>query len=92
MPGMMHLVSVELSSLALWFHVHPTVMPCVDPRCVVLLSVFLRFLADYDEQFPLADDISLLQQVSPHLYPLDCAQSSQAVMSSQEFPRKYSKK
>uniref|UniRef100_A0A8C4TI76 Activating signal cointegrator 1 complex subunit 2 n=1 Tax=Erpetoichthys calabaricus TaxID=27687 RepID=A0A8C4TI76_ERPCA len=26
-----------------------------------------RFLADYDEQFPVADDISLLQQVSPFL-------------------------
>lgn len=26
-----------------------------------------RFLADYDEQFPLADDISLLQQAFPHL-------------------------
>ena len=41
----------------------------VDPRlCVAVYT--LRFLADYDEQFPLADDISLLQQVSPHLYPL----------------------
>uniref|UniRef100_A0A8C1WNX3 Activating signal cointegrator 1 complex subunit 2 n=1 Tax=Cyprinus carpio TaxID=7962 RepID=A0A8C1WNX3_CYPCA len=29
-----------------------------------------RFLADYDEQFPIADDISLLQQAFPHLYPL----------------------
>ncbi|XP_048044630.1 activating signal cointegrator 1 complex subunit 2 [Megalobrama amblycephala] len=26
-----------------------------------------RFLADYDEQFPIADDISLLQQAFPHL-------------------------
>uniref|UniRef100_A0A673HSW0 Activating signal cointegrator 1 complex subunit 2-like n=1 Tax=Sinocyclocheilus rhinocerous TaxID=307959 RepID=A0A673HSW0_9TELE len=29
-----------------------------------------RFLADYDEQFPIADDISLLQQAFPHLYLL----------------------
>uniref|UniRef100_A0A8C7CQ94 Activating signal cointegrator 1 complex subunit 2 n=1 Tax=Oncorhynchus kisutch TaxID=8019 RepID=A0A8C7CQ94_ONCKI len=28
-----------------------------------------RFLLDYDEQFPIADDISLLQQAFPLLYP-----------------------
>lgn len=40
----------------------------------ILIALFLslspRFLADYDEQFPVADDISLLQQAFPHLYPL----------------------
>lgn len=28
-----------------------------------------RFLTDYDEQFPVADDISLLQQAVPVMYP-----------------------
>lgn len=28
-----------------------------------------RFLSDYDEQFPVADDISLLQQALPDMYP-----------------------
>uniref|UniRef100_A0A8C9YXB5 Activating signal cointegrator 1 complex subunit 2 n=1 Tax=Sander lucioperca TaxID=283035 RepID=A0A8C9YXB5_SANLU len=28
-----------------------------------------RFLSDYDEQFPIADDISLLQQALPVMYP-----------------------
>lgn len=36
----------------------------------MFLSLSLRFLADYDEQFPIVDDISLLQQAFPHLYPL----------------------
>lgn len=36
----------------------------------LFVSFFLRFLADYDEQFPIADDVSLLQQAFPHLYPL----------------------
>jgi len=26
-------------------------------------------LSDYDEQFPIADDISLLQQALPAMYP-----------------------
>lgn len=28
-----------------------------------------RFLSDYDEQFPIADDVSLLQQALPVMYP-----------------------
>lgn len=28
-----------------------------------------RFLSDYDEQFPVVDDISLLQQAVPVMYP-----------------------
>lgn len=35
----------------------------------ILVAVCLRFLLDYDEQFPIADDISLLQQAFPLLYP-----------------------
>ncbi|XP_012675795.2 activating signal cointegrator 1 complex subunit 2 [Clupea harengus] len=41
-----------------------------------------RFLADYDEQFPLADDISLLQQVSPHLDETRTSYLLQAVESA----------
>lgn len=29
----------------------------------------LRFLSDYDEQFPIADDVSLLHQALPVMYP-----------------------
>lgn len=28
-----------------------------------------RFLSDYDEQFPIAEDVSLLQQALPVMYP-----------------------
>uniref|UniRef100_A0A667WF78 Activating signal cointegrator 1 complex subunit 2 n=1 Tax=Myripristis murdjan TaxID=586833 RepID=A0A667WF78_9TELE len=35
-----------------------------------LFASLLRFLSDYDEQFPIADDISLLQQALP-VIPLD---------------------
>uniref|UniRef100_A0A8C2KQY8 Activating signal cointegrator 1 complex subunit 2 n=1 Tax=Cyprinus carpio TaxID=7962 RepID=A0A8C2KQY8_CYPCA len=41
-----------------------------------------RFLADYDEQFPIADDISLLQQAFPHLYPLLYAGELESLLSS----------
>ncbi|XP_048100494.1 activating signal cointegrator 1 complex subunit 2 [Alosa alosa] len=41
-----------------------------------------RFLADYDEQFPLEDDISLLQQVSPHLDETRTSYLLQAVESA----------
>ncbi|XP_063051723.1 activating signal cointegrator 1 complex subunit 2 [Engraulis encrasicolus] len=41
-----------------------------------------RFLADYDEQFPLADDISLLQQVSPILDETRTSYLLQAVDSA----------
>ncbi|KAL2092131.1 hypothetical protein ACEWY4_011929 [Coilia grayii] len=41
-----------------------------------------RFLADYDEQFPLVDDISLLQQVSAHLDETRTSYLLQAVDSA----------
>uniref|UniRef100_A0A8C6YE48 Activating signal cointegrator 1 complex subunit 2 n=1 Tax=Naja naja TaxID=35670 RepID=A0A8C6YE48_NAJNA len=45
-----------------------------------------RFLRDYDELFPLADDVSLLQQASSALYPLTpvCALSSPASFPSRD--------
>uniref|UniRef100_A0A3B4CKI6 CUE domain-containing protein n=2 Tax=Pygocentrus nattereri TaxID=42514 RepID=A0A3B4CKI6_PYGNA len=48
-------------------------------------SAFLqekRFLADYDEQFPVADDISLLQQAFPHLDDTRTSYLLQAVESA----------
>ncbi|XP_059404643.1 activating signal cointegrator 1 complex subunit 2 isoform X3 [Carassius carassius] len=44
-----------------------------------------RFLADYDEQFPIADDISLLQQAFPHLDDTRTSYLLQGVESSWEF-------
>ncbi|XP_073696359.1 activating signal cointegrator 1 complex subunit 2 [Garra rufa] len=44
-----------------------------------------RFLADYDEQFPLADDISLLQQAFPHLDDTRTSYLLQGVDSAWEF-------
>ncbi|XP_072520566.1 activating signal cointegrator 1 complex subunit 2 isoform X2 [Salminus brasiliensis] len=41
-----------------------------------------RFLADYDEQFPVADDISLLQQAFPHLDDTRTSYLLQAVESA----------
>ncbi|XP_066510920.1 activating signal cointegrator 1 complex subunit 2-like [Hoplias malabaricus] len=41
-----------------------------------------RFLADYDEQFPVADDISLLQQAFPHLDETRTSYLLQAVDSA----------
>uniref|UniRef100_A0A6Q2XUJ5 CUE domain-containing protein n=1 Tax=Esox lucius TaxID=8010 RepID=A0A6Q2XUJ5_ESOLU len=38
----------------------------------ILVCLSVRFLADYDEQFPVADDVSLLQQAFPLMYPLAC--------------------
>uniref|UniRef100_A0A8C1EH29 Activating signal cointegrator 1 complex subunit 2 n=1 Tax=Cyprinus carpio carpio TaxID=630221 RepID=A0A8C1EH29_CYPCA len=43
-----------------------------------------RFLADYDEQFPIADDISLLQQAFPHLDDTRTSYLLQGVESSWE--------
>uniref|UniRef100_A0A671PY81 CUE domain-containing protein n=1 Tax=Sinocyclocheilus anshuiensis TaxID=1608454 RepID=A0A671PY81_9TELE len=40
-----------------------------------------RFLSDYDEQFSIADDISLLQQAFPHLYPLLYAGELESLLS-----------
>lgn len=38
--------------------------------CFLLnVTSFHRFLSDYDEQFPVADDVSLLQQALPDMYP-----------------------
>ncbi|XP_050965088.1 activating signal cointegrator 1 complex subunit 2 [Labeo rohita] len=51
-------------------------------------TVFLqekRFLADYDEQFPVADDISLLQQAFPHLDDTRTTYLLQGVDSAWEF-------
>lgn len=47
--------------------------PATKFNCILIalfVSLSLRFLADYDEQFPIVDDISLLQQAFPLLYPL----------------------
>ncbi|KAI4892431.1 hypothetical protein NFI96_024113, partial [Prochilodus magdalenae] len=41
-----------------------------------------RFLADYDEQFPVADDVSLLQQAFPHLDDTRTSYLLQAVESA----------
>ncbi|KAJ8286154.1 hypothetical protein GJAV_G00035140 [Gymnothorax javanicus] len=45
------------------------VQSCVEDF-LQIMTAFLqekRFLVDYDEQFPVADDVSLLQQAFPHL-------------------------
>lgn len=41
---------------------------CMKRFAILFLCPF-RFLSDYDEQFPIADDVSLLQQALPVMYP-----------------------
>lgn len=43
-----------------------------------------RFLADYDEEFPIADDVSLLQQAFPHLDDTRTSYLLQGVQSAWE--------
>uniref|UniRef100_A0A673XJR5 Activating signal cointegrator 1 complex subunit 2 n=1 Tax=Salmo trutta TaxID=8032 RepID=A0A673XJR5_SALTR len=59
---------VEMAHLMLQ---HTCLQPILEGMFVyaILVAVCLRFLLDYDEQFPIADDISLLQQAFPLLYP-----------------------
>uniref|UniRef100_A0A8C7CSG8 Activating signal cointegrator 1 complex subunit 2 n=1 Tax=Oncorhynchus kisutch TaxID=8019 RepID=A0A8C7CSG8_ONCKI len=57
---------VEMAHLLLQ---HTCLQPILEGMFVyaILVAVCLRFLLDYDEQFPIADDISLLQQAFPLL-------------------------
>uniref|UniRef100_A0A8C4DUH1 CUE domain-containing protein n=1 Tax=Dicentrarchus labrax TaxID=13489 RepID=A0A8C4DUH1_DICLA len=48
---------------------HTCLQPILEGKCMNGFAVFFlcpsRFLTDYDEQFPIADDVSLLQQALP---------------------------
>ncbi|XP_056602614.1 activating signal cointegrator 1 complex subunit 2 [Triplophysa dalaica] len=84
---------VEIAHLLLH---HTCLQPILEgsenmPSCVEeLLQTFTaflqekRFLADYDEQFPIADDVSLLQQAFPHLDETRTAYLLQGVESAWE--------
>lgn len=97
---------VEIAHLLLQ---HTCLQPILEgsenmPSCVEELlqnfTAFLqekRFMADYDEQFPIADDVSLLQQAFPHLdetrtsYLLQGVESAwESVGKKRSFPSAFS--
>lgn len=47
--------------------------PCGPSPVLPVCSLPNRFLRDYDALFPVADDVSLLQQASSVLYPFTAA-------------------
>ncbi|XP_057180698.1 activating signal cointegrator 1 complex subunit 2 [Triplophysa rosa] len=75
-------------------------MPSCVEELLQTFTAFLqekRFLADYDEQFPIADDVSLLQQAFPHLdetrtsYLLQGVESAwESVGKKRSFPSAFS--